>query len=207
MPEFATLIEGYRRFRSGPYNSERQRWESLANGQEPPIMLIGCCDSRVEPTRIFDTSPGQMFVLRNVANLVPPYEQGGGLHGASAAIEFAVVDLKVRHVVVLGHRACGGVAAALQGMDRGVEGRSFIDDWVSILDPARERVLAQGPEDAQHALELEGIRTSLQNLRSFPFVREREEQGLIKLHGAFFGIADGVLLVLDETSGRFERVE
>lgn len=207
MPEFASLIEGYRRFRAGPYQSERKRWETLANGQEPPIMMIGCCDSRVEPSRIFDTSPGQMFVLRNVANLVPPFEVGGGLHGASAAIEFGVVDLKVRHVVILGHRACGGVAAALHGVDRGVAGRSFIDDWVSILDPARERVLAAGADDPQHALELEGIRTSLENLRSFPFVQEREEQGLLKLHGAFFGIADGVLLVLDEASGRFERVE
>lgn len=206
MPEFNALLDGYRRFRAKGYHAQRRRWEELANGQEPPVMIIGCCDSRVEPAAIFDTKPGQAFVLRNVANLVPPYEVGGGLHGASAAIEFAVVDLQVRHVVILGHRACGGVAAALNGVDCGDRGRSFIDDWVSILKPARERVLAEGAENAQHALELEGIRTSLANLRSFPFVREREERGLLKLHGAFFGIADGVLLVLDEAEREFRPV-
>jgi carbonic anhydrase len=207
MPEFRTLIEGYRRFREDSYAVERYRWEQLANGQEPPVMVIGCCDSRVEPARIFDTSPGQVFVLRNVANLVPPYEQGGGLHGASAAIEFAVVDLKVRHVVILGHGACGGVKAALAGEEHGVAGHSFIDGWVGILREARERVLASGAKDPQHALELEGIKTSLANLRCFPFVREREDAGTLKLHGAFFAIADGVLHVLDEASGAFERVE
>lgn len=207
MPEFASLIDGYRRFRDSHYENERDRWRELGEGQEPPIMLIGCCDSRVEPPRIFDTPPGQLFVLRNVANLVPPFEQGGGLHGASAAIEFAVLHLKVRHVVVLGHRACGGVAASLANADLGVKGQSFIDDWVAILDPARQKVIESGADDPQFALELEGIRQSLRNLRTFPFVREREEQGALKLHGAYFGIADGQLLVLDTETDRFEEVK
>lgn len=206
MPEFKALLDGYRRFRTNEYHTHRKRWERLADGQEPPIMIIGCCDSRVEPATIFDTEPGQTFVLRNVANLVPPYEVGGGFHGASAAIEFAVVHLKVRHIVVLGHGACGGVTAALKGVHRDSTA-TFIDDWVSILEPACERVLASGAKDPQRALELEAIRTSLSNLRTFPFVSEREDQGHLKLHGAFFAIADGDLHVLDETSGQFERAE
>jgi carbonic anhydrase len=203
MPEFRTLLEGYGRFREGNYIAQKQRWRELAEGQEPPIMVIGCCDSRVDPATIFDTEPGQMFTLRNVANLVPPYETGGGLHGASAAIEFAVVHLKVRHILVLGHGACGGVAAALKGGDQGLPGPSFIDSWISILDEARARVLASGAEDLQHALELEGVKASLGNLRSFPFIRAREEEGSLKLHGAFFAIRDGVLHILDEESGKF----
>jgi carbonic anhydrase len=203
MPEFRTLLEGYSRFRGGNYIAQRQRWRELAEGQEPPVMVIGCCDSRVDPATIFDTEPGQMFTLRNVANLVPPYETGGGLHGASAAIEFAVVHLKVRHILVLGHGACGGVAAALKGGDQGIRGHSFIDGWISILAEARARVLESNAADPQHALELEGVRTSLANLRSFPFVRAREAEGSLKLHGAFFAIRDGILHILDEESGQF----
>jgi carbonic anhydrase len=203
MPEFRSLVEGYRRFRTDQYAAQRRRWESLATRQEPPVMVIGCCDSRVDPATIFDTEPGQAFILRNVANLVPPYEQGGGLHGASAAIEFAVLGLEVRHIVVLGHGACGGVAAALSGGDLGAPGESFIDTWVAILGEARERVIESGCEDCQHALELESVRVSLRNLRTFPWLREREEQGLLKLHGAYFAIADGILHLLDEATGEF----
>lgn len=206
MPEFAQLIEGYQRFRAKDYHADRKRWEELANGQEPPIMLIGCCDSRVEPTRIFDTSPGQMFVVRNVANIVPPYERGGGLHGVSAAIEFAVLSLEVRHIVVLGHGACGGVKAALQGGDHGEEGKSFIDNWIAVLDEARDKVLRSEAEDKQLALEFEGIRTGLKNLRTFPYVAERESNGRLKLHGAHFSIAEGRLYVLDEAEDSFRPV-
>jgi len=203
VPAFEALIEGYRRFRAEDYLTQRQRWEALAEGQEPPVMVIGCCDSRVDPATIFGTRPGQIFTLRNVANLVPPFEVGGGRHGASAAIEFAVVDLKVRHIVILGHGACGGIAAALRGNDCGVPGHSFIDDWVAIIREPRDRVLASGASDPQRTLELEAIKTSLHNLRTFPFVREREAAGKLKLHGAFFAIADGELHVLDEASGTF----
>jgi carbonic anhydrase len=203
MPEFRALLDGYRRFREGHYLVQKQRWERLAEGQEPPVMVIGCCDSRVDPGMIFDTDPGQVFVLRNVANLVPPYEVDSGHHGASAAIEFAVTGLQVRHIVVLGHGACGGIAAALRGGEQGAPGPSFIDKWVSIVSDARERVLAAGPDDPQRALELEAIKVSLDNLRTFPWVRAREEAGTLKLHGAYFAIAEGVLHVLDEASGTF----
>ena len=204
MPEFSSLIDGYQRFRAGAYIAQRRRWHALAEGQAPPVMVISCCDSRVDPATIFDTVPGQMFALRNVANLVPPYEVGGGRHGASAAIEFGVVHLQVRHIVVVGHGACGGISAALKGGDLGTQGESFIDHWVNIIADARDRVLAEAPEDPQRVLELEAIKVSLSNLRTFPFVREREDAGLLKLHGAFFAIADGELHVLDETTGRFE---
>jgi carbonic anhydrase len=183
MPEFRELLKGYHRFRSENYEVQHRRWERLAEGQSPPLMIIGCCDSRVDPAMIFDTDPGQAFVVRNVANLVPPCEEGGGRHGVSAAVEFAVTALQVRHIVVLGHGACGGVAAALAGGDLGAPGPSFIDHWVSILDEARDRVLA--------------------NLRTFSWVQEREAAGTLKLHGVYFAISEGVLYLLDEQSGSF----
>lgn len=206
MPEFAQLLEGYKRFRAKEYHVDRRRWQELANGQEPPIMLIGCCDSRVEPTRIFDTSPGQMFVVRNVANIVPPYERGGGLHGVSAAIEFAVLALGVKHVVVLGHGACGGVKAALAGSRTSGAEDSFIRDWIALLDEARERVLRMNAEDPQRALEFEGVKTGLRNLRTFPYVAERERIGALKLHGAHFSIGEGLLYLLDEAEDVFHPV-
>lgn len=206
MPEFATLVEGYRRFRRDGYIQQKTRFEQLASdGQAPPIMIISCCDSRVDPATIFDTVPGQVFALRNVANLVPPYETGGGLHGVSAAIEFGVLGLEVRHIVVLGHAQCGGIKAALAGSEIGQSERSFVDDWVDIISDARDDVLASSAADTQHALELESIKVSLKNLRSFPFIASREQSHALKLHGAYFGIADGDLHVLDEVSGEFNR--
>lgn len=200
MPEFRALIEGYRRFRADTYPVQRRRWERLAEGQEPPVMLIGCCDSRVDPATIFDAGPGEMFVLRNVANLVPPYETGGGRHGASAAIEFGVTGLKVRHIVVMGHGACGGIAAALRGQELA---GSFVHRWMSIIGGCRDEIAASDIEDKQRALELEAIKVSIRNLRSFPYVAEREAAGELKLHGVFFAIAEGVLHVLDQESGTF----
>jgi carbonic anhydrase len=203
MPEFRELIEGYRRFRRSEWQTQRARWAELAEGQAPAVMVIGCCDSRVDPATIFDTHPGQVFALRVVANLVPPYTDAGGLLAASSAIEFAVTGLEVKHVVVLGHARCGGVAAALEGGDKGAPGRSFVDRWMSILAPVREQVIASDAADKRRALELAGIKVSLGNLRSFPFVAERERAGRLKLHGAYFAIETGELTVLDESSGHF----
>lgn len=204
MPEFTALVEGYKRFREDAYVQQKARFDALASdGQAPPIMIISCCDSRVDPATVFDTVPGQVFALRNVANLVPPYETGGGLHGVSAAIEFGVLGLEVRHIVVLGHAQCGGIKASLEGGDLGLPGRSFVDDWVDIISDARDRVVTSGCDNPQKTLELAAIEVSLKNLRSFPFIAEREEAGLLKLHGAYFGIADGLLYVLDETDGHF----
>ncbi len=213
MPEFRALIDGYRRFRSGDYISQRQRYDSLANrGQNPKVMVIACSDSRVDPSRVFDTEPGQMFVLRNVANLVPPYEPEGGQHSASAAVEYAVTQLQVHHIVVFGHARCGGVQASLDGRFDDAENGAggFIGRWMSMISPARDRIRAAAaisPDiDAAGALELEAIRLSLANLRSFPFVADAEASGAVSLQGAYFDIADGILRVLDRATGRFEPV-
>jgi carbonic anhydrase len=204
VPEFATLVDGYRRFRSDGYIQQKARFDQLASdGQAPPIMIISCCDSRVDPATIFDTVPGQVFALRNVANLVPPYETGGGLHGVSAAIEFGVLGLGVKHIVVLGHAQCGGITAALAGGGAAQPERSFVGDWVAIISEARDNIMAFSSIDPQHALELESIKVSLKNLRSFPFISSREHEGALKLHGAYFAIADGDLHVLDEECGEF----
>ena len=204
MPEFTALVEGYHRFRSDAYVRQKARFDALASeGQSPPVMIISCCDSRVDPATVFDTVPGQVFALRNVANLVPPYETGGGLHGVSAAIEFGVLGLAVSHIVVLGHAQCGGITAALKGGDFGQSGQSFIDGWVDIVRAARDDVLARSPADAQRELELAAIKVSMSNLRTFPFIAEQEQAGTLRLHGAYFGIADGVLHVLDEQTGVF----
>lgn len=205
MPEFTSLVDGYHRFRSDVYIRQKARFDALANdGQSPPVMIISCCDSRVDPATVFDTVPGQVFALRNVANLVPPYETGGGLHGVSAAIEFGVLGLEVRHIVVLGHAQCGGIKASLSGTSLSPSGPSFVDKWVGIIGDARDMVLASGADNPQFALELETVKVSLANLRSFPFIAEREQSGLLKLHGAYFGIAEGRLHVLDEKTGNFE---
>lgn len=205
MPEFASLIEGYKRFRNDAYVKQKARFDALASyGQAPPVMVISCCDSRVDPATVFDTVPGQVFALRNVANLVPPFETGGGLHGVSAAIEFGVLGLEVRHIVILGHAQCGGIKASLLGSDLGQKGHSFVDKWVGIIDDARDAILAANCDDPQHALELETVKVSLANLRTFPFIIDREKSGFLKLHGAYFGIAEGQLHVLDEKTGMFE---
>jgi carbonic anhydrase len=210
MTGFTGLIEGYRRFRDLEWHEERDRWEQLSQGQSPEVMVIACSDSRVDPAQIFDASPGEMFVVRNVANLVPPYQPDQNYHGVSAALEFAVTQLKVREVIVMGHGFCGGCAAALtrqfDGAGHGEGG--FIARWIDLLDEARDRVLAKfpGPLDrpAFHAMEHEGVRVSLGNLRTFPWVAEREQAGELKLRGAFFAISDGVLHLLDEETGEFE---
>lgn len=206
MPEFRKLIEGYGRFRSEEYPAARARWEALAEGQDPLVMVIACCDSRVDPATIFDIQPGQAFVLRNVANLVPPYEVGGGLHGASAAIEFGVTGLEVRHIVVMGHGACGGIKAALAGPGSD-GGHSFIDGWMSILAEQRRSVLENEEiADKQLGLELAAVRQSIANLRLFPFVAEREAAGSLNLHGCHFSIGEGQLYVLDEAEDSFHPV-
>jgi len=205
MPEFKTLIEGYERFRKGAYQAQKIRYDALVEGQSPPVMLISCCDSRVDPATVFDTVPGQVFALRNVANLVPPFEGTPGLHGASAAIEFGVLGLEVRHIVVLGHAQCGGIKAALSGAH--IEGGGFVDAWMTIIGEARSRVLLERPADPESALERAAIKVSLANLRSFPYIAAREADGRLKLHGALFGIETGALLVLDEASGAFEPAQ
>ena len=209
MTDFTGLVAGYHRFRSGDWQRQRERWAELAEGQSPGTMVIACSDSRVDPAQIFDAAPGEMFVVRNIAALVPPCEIGGGRHGVSAAIEFAVTQLEVADVIVLGHGQCGGVAAALSQRfaDAAPGEGGFIAHWIDLLDAARERVLTDGADPAERrvhqALEQEAVKLSLANLRSFPFVPEREAAGKLRLHGAWFAILDGRLELLDEATGRF----
>ena len=207
MSKFHDLIDGYYRFRGTEWLEERDRWKELAEGQSPRVMVIACSDSRVEPATIFGSRPGEIFVVRNVANLVPPFETGGGLHGVSAALEFAVTVLKVDEILVLGHGACGGVKAALSGdlKDAAPGEGGFVASWIKLLDDARAKVIAEHGKtpEGQTALEQEGVRTSLKNLMTFPFVKERVEAGTLELHGAVFAIADGKLRVLQD-SGAFE---
>ena len=210
--ELAGLIEGYRRFRSTAWTPRRERWAALREGQEPRVMVIACSDSRVDPAQIFDVDPGEIFVVRNVAAMVPPFETTPGHHGVSAALEFAVQFLKVREIVVLGHGMCGGCNAALTQSMHGTEpGRGgFIADWIDLLDEAREEVVARyGTEgrEAERAMEQAGVKVSLANLRTFPCVKELEARGQLTLRGAFFAISDGVLHLLDEETGEFAPVE
>ncbi|MFN4183163.1 MAG: carbonic anhydrase [Hyphomonas sp.] len=199
------MIAGYRRFRSGAYAEQVELYQRLSQGQDPDIMLIGCADSRAEPSDIFNAAPGQMFVVRNVANLVPPYQPNGGLHGVSAALEFAVNILKVKIIVVMGHGGCGGISASLTKNDSPLIGE-FVAPWVKLLDDARERVLESKPVNPQFALELEGIETSIQNLMTFPFVREKVEAGTLEIHGVWFAIKHGELHWRNPNSNRFEIV-
>ena len=208
MARFSDLIEGYRRFRERGWGAQRERWAELAEGQSPRVMVIACSDSRVDPAQIFDARPGEIFVVRNVANLVPPFEPDSAYHGVSAALEFAVTQLEVEELVVMGHGFCGGCAAALTGQfDDAAHGAGhFIAHWIDMLSGAREKIRARHPaldRAAFQEMEKEGVRLSLRNLRTFPWVREREDSGRLKLHGAYFAISDGLLHVCDEASGDF----
>ena len=208
------LVQGYRAFLEGRFPSERKRFEVLAEtGQKPRIMLIGCCDSRCAPEVIFDASPGEIFVLRNVAALVPPYRPNDDYHSTSAALEFGVMGLRVDHIVVLGHESCGGVKAFAENEAdpymRPLSPGDFIGQWIKLIAPAA-RILG-APSAAPDAgyiekLAFESIRQSLANLRTFPCIRTLEEKGRLTVHGAYFGVADGRLLALDETRGTFEPV-
>ena len=210
MQGFGNLLEGYRRFRANRYESARGQWQELAEGQSPRAVVIACSDSRADPATIFDTNPGEIFVVRNVANLVPPFETGGGRHGVSAALEFAVTQLNVPEIVVMGHERCGGITAALTGMfhDAAAGEGGFVHRWMSqIEEPAMSIAHDHGTgDDAQRLLEEVSIRKSLANLRSFPFVAEREKNGTLKLLGCHFSIRDGELWLLDEAEDRFQPV-
>jgi len=209
--EFGRLVDGYRRFRKSGWASNRDRWATLGEGQQPQVMVIACSDSRVDPSQIFDVDPGEIFVVRNVAAMVPPFETTPGHHGVSAALEFAVQVLKVKEVVVMGHGMCGGCKAALTRELHGAEpgDGGFVADWIALLDEAREEVAAEhGTEGraAERAMEQAGVKVSLQNLRTFPCIRSKERSGELKLSGAFFAISDGLLHVLDEATGEFAPV-
>ena len=203
------LIDGYNAFAAGRLQREQARYHELAEaGQSPEVMVIGCCDSRVSPEVIFDARPGELFVVRNVANIIPPYSPDGQAHGVSAALEFGVAALKVKHIVVLGHAHCGGVKAFAQDAEPLSPG-DFIGKWMKLMSPAAEKVGPRGDQSASDyltKLEQANIVNSLDNLMTFPRLRKQIERGEIGLHGAYFGVATGDLSVMDKDTGEFKPV-
>lgn len=201
------LIDGHRRFSGGRLDAERERYRKLAlEGQRPRTMVIACCDSRAAPETIFDMGPGELFVVRNVANLVPPYEPDGGQHSTSAAIEYAVAVLGVERIVVLGHGRCGGIAAALDVDMRPLSEGDFIGKWIGLLRPDAERLRDAefaSPEERQTEMERLAVRGSIERLRAFPMVERAEREGGLRISGAWFDIELGELRILDRASGEF----
>jgi carbonic anhydrase len=202
------LADRYRRFRHRHFAPNADQFEDLADrGQNPEIMVVSCCDSRVEPEMIFSALPGELFVVRNVANLVPPFETTGRYHGVSAALEFAALNLRVKHIIVMGHSGCGGIRACIDRDAARQTGAEFISNWMSMLDAPRNRLLAEktgatGRELCGH-LEMEGIKTSLANLRTFPCIQILEGKSRVALHGVYFDIGSGTLSVLNQATGKF----
>lgn len=201
------LIQGYQSFRSGNYQKQKDLYSDLgSHGQNPEIMIISCCDSRADPSDIFHTYPGEIFVLRNVANIVPPFETNASYHGTSSAIEFAVKALKVKAIVVMGHGDCGGIKAYLDGYDQ-QEQSTFIGRWIKLLDLAKARLEQSGQKEITEPSDMvfAGVLQSLDNLASFPFVKQAIEEGQLSLMGAYFSIIEGKLLFADN-DGSFSEV-
>ncbi len=205
----SSLLNGYRNFMDGRYVDERERYRRLAeNGQTPQTLVIACCDSRAAPETIFDSRPGELFVIRNVANMMPPYEPDGHYHSTSAALEFAVQALKVKDIVVMGHGRCGGIKAALDPAAEPLSPGDFIGRWMNLLKPAAEQIQnndAMTATERQTALERISIRNSIRNRRTFPCVGILEERGKLKIHGAWFDIGNGELWIMDSKTGDFGR--
>ena len=202
------LIEGYRAFLVSRLRHEQDRYRALSeSGQSPQIMVIGCCDSRVSPEVIFDARPGELFVVRNVANIIPPYEPDTRAHGVSAALEFGVAALKVKHIVVLGHAHCGGIKAFAEDAEPLSPG-DFIGNWMKLMQPAADKISRAGLDPAEYLTRLEqaNVANSLDNLKTFPRLRELIASDRIAIHGAYFGVATGDLLLRDESTGAFVPV-
>ena len=203
------LVAGYRTFATQRLPEEQSRYRELSErGQSPEVMVIGCCDSRVSPEVIFDAGPGELFVVRNVANIVPPYAPDGAAHGVSAALEFGVQVLRVKHIVVLGHAQCGGIRAFVEDSAPLSPG-DFIGHWMALIAPAVKAVGPRGTmpmDEYLTRLEQASVVTTLDNLMTFPCVKILQERGKLSLHGAYFGVATGKLSVLDRETGTFEPV-
>jgi len=207
MADISKFINGFKRFQDNYFGGDHELFGQLKEGQNPNAMVIACSDSRVDPAILMDVEPGDLFVVRNVANLVPPYESGGGLHGVSTALEFGVCVIGVQHIIVLGHRQCGGVHALMHGIPEGASGE-FIGRWVSIAGRAKERVLAELPDASEEeqccACEEAAILVSMENLLTFPWIKSRVQQGALMLHGWYFDIGTGALQAYNPILGQFE---
>ena len=203
------LLSGYQHFVAHRLPTEQSRYRDLSQqGQSPEVMVIGCCDSRVSPEVIFDAGPGELFVARNVANLVPVYQPDGGTHGVSAALEYAIQVLRVKHIVVLGHAQCGGIRAFCDNTEPLSPG-DFIGKWMSMFIKPGEKVEQRSHETMQQfvtRIEKAAVLRSLENLMTFPFVKTRADDGELQLHGAYFGVAEGSLSIVDRKTNEFSRV-
>ena len=206
--ELVRLMKGFRQFQDQFFSGGSKLYETLNGWQGPKSLFIGCSDSRTDPALLTSSGPGDLFVVRNIANLVPPYEVGGGHHGVSSAIEYAVVNLNVENIVILGHRQCGGIRALLE--PEATRAGGFVQRWMSLAESAKQRAIAAVGTDDKDALwrrcELESIRGSLENLRSFPFVEEAIRTRGMALYGMYFDLERGELLDLDEKTGTFSPV-
>ncbi|KTB47511.1 Carbonic anhydrase [Dehalogenimonas alkenigignens] len=204
------FIAGFRAFREDYFGAGGSRFDALKNSQRPRTMIIGCSDSRVDPAMLTGAGPGDIFIVRNVANLVPPCEDGGGHHGVSAALEFAVCQLEVEHIVVLGHSGCGGINALMAGA-RGENYMGFLTKWMDIASAARDLVLSdlpgKSPELQRRAVEMASILLSLENLHTFPFITAKMAVGRLSLHGWYFDLHAGELLEYHAPSSVFERID
>ena len=209
MKDLERFIAGFRSFQKDYFGTEGSQFEPLKQGQNPKTMIIGCSDSRVDTAILTNCAPGDIFTVRNVANLVPPFEEDSGRHGVSAALEFAVCHLGVEHIIVLGHSQCGGIKALMAG-SCGCKGGGFISNWMSIAASAREKVLAELPgKDTtlqQRAAEQAAILLSLENLHSFPWIDQRVKDGALSLHGWYFDLSAGELSEYRQGSGLFQKI-
>lgn len=201
------LVEGFQRFRERHFERNDSLFQQLARqGQTPKILVVACCDSRVDPALVFDCDPGDLFVVRNVANLVPPLERNSGHHGTSAAIEYGVTALGVEHIIVLGHARCGGINALVKTGGIGTPG-SYIGDWMCLVESARAEVMAEMPHapmaEQERACEQRAILVSLNNLMTFPWISERVSNGKLTLHGWYFDIEQGQLLRYEAATRRY----
>ena len=207
MSDISKFIHGISRFQKQHFGENPDLADQLKDGQRPKALLIGCCDSRVDPALLTDCAPGDLFIVRNVANLVPPYEQTAGYHGVSSALEYAVCFLEVANIIILGHSGCGGIGGLLETAT-GKEVGEFIGKWVNIAAPARDKVLREqadkSPDEQARACEKESILVSLKNLLTFPWVKERVASGQLALHGWYYNIGTGQLKYYNQFSGQFE---
>ena len=206
-----SLIAGYRAFRQGQYRQNEERYQALAaKRQQPKALVIACCDSRTDPAMVFQSDPGELFVVRNVANLVPPYEPDSHYHGTSAALEFGVKSLEIKDVIVMGHAGCGGIEALYEGAKGNPPPGDFIPNWISLAGDIAEQVTEKHGHLERHAalrlMEQRAVIASLDRLRTFPFIAERENRGELRLHGWFYGIGTGLPSIYDPDTDRFVDV-
>jgi carbonic anhydrase len=208
MHDIAKFISGFKKFQQSFFCKDSTLFERLSKGQSPKTMVIACSDSRVDPAILTNAAPGDLFVIRNIGNLAPPYDPDDGRHGVSAALEFGVKSLRVEHIIILGHGHCGGIRALMQPEEQRAELGEFVDQWVNIAASAKARVLEElpraSPEKQQKACEEAAVLVSMENLLSFPWIKERVSAERLTLHGWYFDLERGELLSYVPQTGSFE---